>query len=709
MARVPARTYKDFATRRVIIEKVINRRLGFEGDLPPQGWKWDHRHVIADKVTETLPCPDLKGSHLLGIPRSYWQNGPVAGRRRDDLKVEEIREGFVDGQNRWLPVIHRGDLNVWRASAYLFSDDSVTETLDYVSMDSNGSSTHTLGRILRAGSPISAVTYRRDLDNEYVPWRDFVRRERFTGLLEDGTELVTRTGDEITWANVDTTKREFISFVHDDEVHLLFNQFVGEEPTALNVPSGMLDFNELEYLGSSSEQNGERFFSKFFPLSDDVYLRVYVVNVSAETWTEYDVVSDFTADDQVLVDKDLGIFTFGEEGTTAPAMVNHAIYLMYRAVPRVEYEEEGFRDEIVAKEADVNPLGQNLNRGFVAVSRSELDIASIVLETTEPVYGSGTTLNAFGPVYVGADYAILRATVRSSSGEPVPNTEVTFFTETSPEFGMIGGKANRSERMTGYDGVARNFYTPPTSVEEMGFYATSVTSGNRLTVGWDAYFEDVQDIYTYYVLKDDPWKGVVGADTAIGEIEWTGDPPNGRRVVFYKWDAAAVNPVSGFMGAYAPVRPTSIAGGNVLTYLDPLEDPDSTPSTTNLGAYWIVSDRYLTFRASAYSPKYGRRIFSNRITLRVEIPQYMKGSYINTELQDIPFGYRIKDDTYEVASAINGATFITINPVAGPYPIVDVIAGDTWDYTGDFWPYGAYPTSGVSRPFAHFSLYWVVV
>jgi hypothetical protein len=103
--------------------------------------------------------------------------------------------------------------------------------------------------------------------------------------------------------------------------------------------------------------------------------------------------------------------------------------------------------------------------------------------------------------------------------------------------------------------------------------------------------------------------------------------------------------------------------------------------------------------------------------LRVEIPEYMKGSYISSLLQEIPFGWRVKDDSYTYASAIDGATFININPVAGPHPIVDVIAGDTWDpYSGPlgtgsvpWWPYGTYPESGVSAPFAHFSLVWNIV
>jgi len=72
MPPVTPRSYKDFATRRVIIQKVIERRLGYESPNPPDGWKWDSRYVVEDNVTETLPFPGLKRSHLLGLTRDVF-------------------------------------------------------------------------------------------------------------------------------------------------------------------------------------------------------------------------------------------------------------------------------------------------------------------------------------------------------------------------------------------------------------------------------------------------------------------------------------------------------------------------------------------------------------------------------------------------------------------------------------------------------------
>jgi hypothetical protein len=786
MPPVASRSYKDFATRRIVIEKVVERRLGHESPNPPNGWKWDTRYVVEDNLPETLPFPGLKRSHLLGIPRSYWQNGPISGREGNAFKVQEVQEVFTGGRLRWAPIIHNGDLNIWRDSTFFFSDDSVVELLSSSSVDSSGRSTHTLAKTLRSGSPILVTIFRRDREEEYIPWRQYIRREAFSGINDlDGNELTTREGDTIYWGNIDTFKREFISFVRDELVYLIFNQYVAEQITDITTPLVPDDFNDLEYLGTSNGSDNQKYYSDFFPISNDSDLAVYSVNTTAGTWTAYTIVDTFSAANQVQIDYDLGILTFGSSsGPTSPPSSARALYLAYNAVPRIEYEEEGFSDVSVAKDADVSPLGQSLNKGFVTLSRTGLDIASIELATTKPSF-SGLA-GSYGPVYVGADYGPLLATVYSSSGEVVPDAEVTFYFETSPSFGGLGGSPTSIQRRSGSDGIARTFYVPPASVDSMGYDVTTV-SGSSLNVGTDANFSDVQDVYTYYILKDDPLIGIAGADTAIGEVEWNSSNLNGRKVIAYEWSATDINPISGHQGAYVPVRPTSITNGYTLTYGSALTSPDtssfgsgketinitstglswttdtskswdtnelnnyvvsstslseyrriiSNTSDTitisgswsalptgqleiwnraiNLGGYWIVSDRYITIRASVYSPKQGRTVYSNLLTLRVSIPDYMKGSYVTDSLQEIPFGWRIIDDQYTEASAISGATFISINPISGPHPIVDVIGGDTWDpYSGPieidpWWPYGSYPGEGVSAPFAHFSLLWNIV
>lgn len=709
MPAVPKREYTDFAVQRIIIGKVTDRRLGFESDEDIQSWKWDKKYVFRDRKMETLPCPGLRPSSFGAIPDKFWNNGPLSEKQTKQLKVEGVVETFSGESDQWAPVIKSGTGYMVRQPVHLFSDDSVVENVTASSIDSSGRSVHTLNRVPRPGKSITATIFKRST-GENIPWREYQHRYSFTGVYDsDGEESTTRIGDTLYWDNVDTTKREFIVSTLGDTTKLLFNQSAIEQITSVTAPSALSDFNDLEYLGDSDGGDNQRFESDVFPISDDSYVKVYVVNTDVGSWKEYSIVDSFTTYNQVKVDTDHGIITFADSTCGVPD-TNLAIYLAYRAVPRVEYEEDGFGDETVAVDANVNPMQQSLNRGFVVLSRSDLDVSEIILSTVKERYkGKADT---FGPISVGSDYAPLEALVLSEDGQPVPNVKVNFELVSTPNFGTIAGVATEMVSASLANGKAYSSYIPPVDVNSMGFFISSLAGSNLIEVDAEAQFDDVDSVYTYLVLKDDPWKGKVGADTSIGEIPWVADPPNGRKVILYSWDATAINPITGRLGAYAPVRPSSISGGYQLYYPSALDvpDPSNVVGTDNLGAYWIVSDRFVDVQASVFSPKLNRTIFSNIITLRVEIPSYMKGSYINEALQEIPFGWRLRDDNYEVASAIGGATFISINPVAGPYPIIDVIGGETWDSPTDYsWGYNeVYPATGVTRPFAVITLSWEV-
>lgn len=710
---VLGRSKVTFLTRQTAVRKVVNRLLGFEDEEIPAGFRWDERHLsVADKI-ETLPFPGLKKSHLKAVPRSYFQNGPVDIVTGKSLKIEDVRKEFRSGTEKWTPKVHNGGFTVWRDSDFLFSDNSVVEYVSLTNVDGGDRSYHTLTKERANDSIIRAAIYKRSNTNENVVWKNYQQRFRFTSILDsDGNPTTTRDGDTITWSNVDTTKREFITFIREERVYLQFNQNVVEAITSTTAPVDILDFNDKEFAGTSDGLDEQIFELEYFPIiSTD--LAVYVVNSSLGTWTEYTVVDSFTGLNQVKVDIELGKLIFGTSTSGGAPPTNNDIYVSYKAVPRIEYEEVGYDKYRTGFDANINPLGQSLNKGFVVVSRSELDISSIVLETDKQRYNSFA--DTYGPIYAGADHAQLIATVFSSAGKPIPDAEILFEMEYEPATGSIGNSGATAEYRTGYDGKARTFYTTPNSAEDMGFYVRSVTGTNQLQVRSDANFTDSNDIYTYQVLKDDPWIGKAGADTSIGEVEWNPDLLNGRKTILYEWDATAINPVTGIVGAYAPLIPTAISSdGSLLTYSQTLEEPDNTtdapPTGKNLGAYWVVSDRTVAIKASVWSPRFKRRIYSNTIYLRVELPEYMKGVYVNDALQRIPFGLRVPDDTYLVASAIGGATFISINPFAGPYNIVDVIAGETltWEefdpYTYSY-PYGTYD---VSRPFAYFTFKFTI-
>jgi hypothetical protein len=605
-------------------------------------------------------------------------------------------------------------------------------------LDSSGRSYHTLGKRVAADSNIIATIFKRE-NEEIREWRDYLPRSAFSGILSDDDETPEETadGDAITWANVDTTKREFITRVVDESVRLYFNQNVIEDVTELVTPTVVDDFNDLEYLGSSTGLDDQRFYSKYFPLAGNSNTRVFVVDVATGSFLEWTSVTRFTTGvfNEVLVDYDLGRIVFGTASAGGVPSVNRGIYLMYQAVPRIEYEQEGYGKEFTALEADVNPFNSSLNRGFVVLTQTESDIASLFLTTTKPKLGSTEGLH--GPVYAGSDYAPLYATAFSSDGKAIPSKEITFRIETTQVGGLGTVMSDRIQHMTDSLGVARTSYIPPISASSMGFFVTSVTGGNQLVLNSEARFSDTDEIYTYYVLKDDPWLGKVGADEDLGETDWLANPMNGRKAILYEWSALAINPITGYLGAYVPVRPTTISSsGNVLTYGATLEEPDPTysapdgtdildpdypgyPQGKNLAAYWVVADRYVTIRASAWSERHGRTIYSNPITIKVTLPDSMKGSFIAEGLGEIPYGWRLSggvysssgNSIYDAATVIGGATYICINPIAGPYPIINILAGeDISDYEESIVTpivYGAYGYFGYSSYYSSAYTYYL--
>jgi len=172
---------------------------------------------------------------------------------------------------------------------------------------------------------------------------------------------------------------------------------------------------------------------------------------------------------------------------------------------------------------------------------------------------------------------------------------------------------------------------------------------------------------------------------------------NGRKVVIYQIsdvdnnDAYAINPIDGSFGAVVPLRP--YVAEKITTVGDDHEGmwrliypagsiPDCGPTSGySCGGYWAVASKLATFQASCWSPYYNRYIYSNTITARISLPQYLLGEYL-TDLGKIPFGWKVIGDDDNVAAGINGATFITINPHSGPYEVVDLVGGtggtDEW-------------------------------
>ena len=431
-------------------------------------------------------------------------------------------------------------------------------------------------------------------------------------------------------------------------------------------------------------------------------------------------------DRRYFVDKDLGIVYFGSSNPDYLPSSNREIVVTYQPTLRIEYEEQDFPSTIRATEANTNPVTQSVNQGFVCITHERLEPYAITLTIDKPRIRGTTSPVLYGPISIGSDHAILTATVTSIRGTPLPNIPVNFTVD--PALGFLNGSLGAGSSITDEYGRAYAVYQPPVSADDLGYYSTvarNSTSPSYPTdrevvvnttddIGWSGYEDDV---YIYQVLKDDIILGYKTVDSFLQQLYYDEPPPwvhdattyaqwksemiaryeltdfqsepipsgqkiNGRKVVIYQisgsdnYDATAINPVTGLAGTVVPVRPLAIErdAANLWRIIYSNGAIADCGISEDIAGYWLVSSKRLIFRASCWSDFFNNYIYSNYVYTRLGLPNYMLGEYIATNGDKIPFGWKLPS-TDNIASGLNGATFITINPYKGPYPVLDLVGG----------------------------------
>ena len=166
---------------------------------------------------------------------------------------------------------------------------------------------------------------------------------------------------------------------------------------------------------------------------------------------------------------------------------------------------------------------------------------------------------------------------------------------------------------------------------------------------------------------------------------------NGKKVLASVLDATAINPHTFTAGAVAPFRPSLVnsAGDNEYdlvfdTTVYRLPPPTASQSVAPAGilhSYFVVAPTSIEIQASVYNERRGVTILSNTIQLRVNVPPYLNGTWtidaINethiSEIlglvasglsigQKVPLGFRLRSTNITLAAAVNGVTFLDVNP-----------------------------------------------
>lgn len=161
--------------------------------------------------------------------------------------------------------------------------------------------------------------------------------------------------------------------------------------------------------------------------------------------------------------------------------------------------------------------------------------------------------------------------------------------------------------------------------------------------------------------------------------EYNRDLRNGRKQIVSVWDEDAVHPRTGALGAFAPLQATDItySGANtILTFSGVVLDLPGG----DLDGYFVVSDPAVDFKATTYNSQIGQNIESNEITINMQVPDSLNGTYLIEDINDVPtnlvswalnstihegrrlpLGLRLRTSGATIASALNGVTYLDIN------------------------------------------------
>lgn len=695
------------------------------------GWEWDVRFWPGEETElSSVYSPSLFDPGTTAIPDSFFQSGTGG---RDDLEVNSLEAQPASGLLLWAPEVKHGYFYIGPKEHYLFADSYRSQVAEFANTYS-GLSLVELDENPKVGVPVHARTWLWDSDDyRYRVETNYRKVVDFTGLLVGEERLETRDSitDEILFDNIDPDKREFVVEEIEDTLSVLFNgqyvEEIGEEITN----SGQLV--ELEQVGEVESQDNQIHHLLYSPLDSTQSVDIYTYpSVSGTTWTTWEVVEEFTSSGQVLVDYDLGIIQFGtsEEGNRPEA--GEFVGAHYWRSVGLEYEPENTPNVLLATKdpANSNPINRMTNRGFIILSDQPSDPVSITLWAELPVLA----IDVYGPVDIGSQYVILRARVRSRTGEVLEGQTVTFAINSTPAAGSLSGGGTSATAVTGADGIATVFYSPPRNINDIGEITDVITAGppGEIVTSEIVISPDTSRSWIYKVFTDDDVMGIpldtetdwvnywtdfftedptfsgwieriegrTGLDDPelltgnIDQIwearhrlllglltpqEYNRDLRNGRKQIVAVWNDAAIHPRTGELGAFAPLQASGItySGSNTtLTFSGVTLDLPGG----DLDGYFVVSDPSTDFVATTYNSQIGRNIESNEITINMQVPDSLNGTYLIEDINDVPvglvswalnstihegrrlpLGLRLRTSGITIASALNGVTYLDIN------------------------------------------------
>jgi hypothetical protein len=455
------------------------------------------------------------------------------------------------------------------------------------------------------------------------------------------------SGTVSVWLDRDYSNIGFVSFVWDYPAKIEFNNnYLKDFGTGISEPS-VQNIGNFDRIGTSNGQPFQSYACSEFPVYDLTYERFLDLNnfklflydpstLSFDLeWRRIQFLKDAIPGQKVYeLDADSGTITFGNgiQGAIPPKYSR--IYASYRTSLRIEYEPINSKDYWLAKFTDLNLSRNNLNSGFLHLTRKQQVPNSILLEFSDG------EINAL-------EFSSLQATVFDLEGEPMSNVPVSFITD------FNAGFTEEEVVNTNSDGKAMTIFTPSGSIESMGTFVNlyspssdSTEKGefldsalqndglipNAKIIAEQPVIDSPDNIYLFKILDaNDPFTPYDNTTRKGGTYQ-----------VYYRYDEGLQQNVL--------VKPATVSG-RVLTFTDPLpqsHDPTGENYEPNLRGFCIVARKVI--RAIARTEFKGTVIQSQAAELIVEYSPIQKGEWT---LPILPASFN--------GSEIDRATYITIN------------------------------------------------
>ena len=755
------------------------------------GWRWDRRILPSERLDATRYLTFL-GGHSSGLKDGtileYWQSGSTVGCDYYDLVYEKYLERL-----QWVPRVKIGEYSVHWDLRTLYSDYSYSQNLSTLSAKNGGyyvelpdeaipdTATAAIYQRLDNFLILSLMSFNRVSEFSGDRYHEFIASEdghvQFSdlfsievGIADTGAELVTDLWESkgnglsegrvlftrvfpleegsVRMASVDSDgfvtlwkEVETLNFSEVDDLHFSVNYDLG------TITTGGFQARDLILMQAIDPTSTEVIvYPDVESLRDYSDQGILVIGEEKILYTEK-TSNGFRGLLRGYDSTPIGTFAKGTlvEDIQHGAPTTDALYLSYRAVPRLEVEVSDYQLRSANKSlyVDVRPTANIYTNNILQILSANINIAEIVLEIDQPLIGG----NLYGPLYYGVDTAKLTARALDARGNPVEDVELSIYIVSGS--GSLNGSETVITGITNSAGEIYAYYNSPYSDLETPFEVISVThdgSDTLMELSSLGAGTSPTDVWVFQVLKHDPFLGTTGRRSTVFEsgatsppngnsyvtlegvfgeelhegllyildiynvkrsftinftevyrdsgtgitytklfleetllssyvdgrpawcltredIEWNSVQKRGSRVILYEWNTEVLHPVTGALGAYYPLHPSSISGNTLRFSGRNLAIPAPTDDFSNLGAYVVIAPGEVRFRAQGRDPFSGNLIYSNDIRARLVLPNTLTG-VDNTGALPIPYGFRLASEEFNIGTGVGGANFFTVNPRA---------------------------------------------